>query len=50
MLLLAAAKQVGLRLVPEGLGKLHDGISTRGKGKTFEKIGIHLIRKKTQLS
>ena len=27
-------------------GKIDDAISKRGKGKTFEKIGIHLISKK----
>ena len=27
-------------------GKIVDAISKRGKGKTFEKIGIHLISKK----
>ena len=35
---------------PEGLGKLMMLSAKEEKGKTFEKIGIHLIRKKTQLS
>ena len=31
-------------------GKIDDAISKRGKRETFEKLGIHLISKKTQLS
>ena len=74
LLLLAAAKQVGLRcsqgfarltgdvrqpgrlvsggypgrrlVPPEGLGKLMILSAKEEKGKTFEKIGIHLISKK----
>jgi hypothetical protein len=43
---------IGLRcrFGPEGLGKLMMLSAKEEKGKTFDKIGIHLISKKTQLS
>ena len=49
---LAGWFQVAIQAVdcPEGLGKLMMLSAKEEKGKTFEKIGIHLISKKTQLS